>query len=153
MKENSDNRNRFANESKKKVLGMVARLQKEYQNVLAVNESLPAEVKIPEEDLIPDWRVVEDFKKSLDEEKNLVYRKIARESQRSAKLLQKLRSYFLEGLETLLTRVYAINKKHFVETVRTIKIGKDFFDNLEAVHKIVEESDKQGRYVNDNKFY
>lgn len=151
MKENTDNRNRFADESKNQVLAVVAQLQKEYQHILILNESLPTEVQISEEDLVPDQRIVEDFKKSLNEEKNLVYRKIARDNERSAKLLQKLRNYFLDGLETLVTRVDAIEGKHYVETVRISKIGEDFYQNLEIVQKIVDEMEKQGRYVTYNK--
>lgn len=145
MKSNADQRLNYANQRKKAVLDSISILRAEFKAILHDNDLLPRDLKVPKAELEPDARTVDDLNKSLAEEKSLVYRKLARDSERSQTLLGKLRGYFLDDVETLTIRVDAIQSHSYIETFRVTKLGDDFDSNMAMVQKKMEEIEAQGR--------
>ncbi|KAL0267585.1 UNVERIFIED_CONTAM: hypothetical protein PYX00_009818 [Menopon gallinae] len=146
MKIQNELQQKAANAHKHQVLDMLKNLEKRYEIVQKRNAKLPKTQQLTREELLLDTRVAEDFEKSLEEEMDLVKRKLIWNLEKSSLQYEKLQKYFINPVEHPKLKVYGIQKSdQFVETFRLRALGAEFEEVERFVLIKLEEQELRGR--------
>lgn len=108
QKNNKDVRAKIANDRKAKVVAIIEEHKKTFFELMSRNEKLVPTQQIDRSEMGLDSRISSNLQASLKERAQLVKRKLAFNLERNRLLVHKVRQYFIEPLEDLVTEVHAM---------------------------------------------
>ncbi|KAJ9600982.1 hypothetical protein L9F63_000820, partial [Diploptera punctata] len=145
VKAEHDRKMQIINLNKKEVLDKLDILKQRYIKVVSRNQRLIPSQIIPKEmfEIHPD--ITEELNNKLQDEIDLVKRKLAFDVEKSTLALHKVQDYYLNVLETLSFYVISIRNNEKVSSFRLRKLPEEFnAAKIEAKIKL-EELEKKGR--------
>lgn len=98
LKAEEDMKKVAAEDLKQRILASIRTLRKDYEKIVKENEQIPEKVRLTKDDMCVDHAFFEYLLKQGDLQIQEVHQECAYESEKSEKLLQKLKSRLLNGL-------------------------------------------------------
>lgn len=108
QKDSRDARAMVANRNKDKVLTVINQYQEEFVELMNQNRKMIESQQIDEDAIVLDKRISDSLQASLLTQSQLVKRQLAFDLEKNRLLVKKTREYFIEPLEDLVTRVFAL---------------------------------------------
>lgn len=108
QKDSRDARAMIANRNKDKVLTVIDKYQAEFGELIQQNRNMIRSQQIDEDVIVLDQRISDSLQASLLAQAQLVKRQLAFDLEKNRLLVKKTREYFIEPLEDLVTKVFAL---------------------------------------------
>ncbi|XP_069678702.1 cilia- and flagella-associated protein 44 [Periplaneta americana] len=140
-----DHKMAIANSRKEKVLKKLEALKTKFSELIVRNARLPLSQQMLRNELEIHPDITKDLDDKLQEDINLVKRKLAFNVEKSRLGLKKVQDYYLNNLDSITCFVLGIRTNVKVCTYRQTKLTQDFDDAREAANRKLEEEERKGR--------
>ncbi|XP_011500262.1 PREDICTED: uncharacterized protein LOC105364098 [Ceratosolen solmsi marchali] len=125
-----------AKENKTKTYAMLHELNEKYNSVLKKNNALPLSQRLTDEELQLDPRVIQNLNVHLDNEMDLVYKKLEHNVEKHKLKLKKLMDHFIEPITCLPFAVQKILKPDtMVHSLRELKLTEAYLIDRQYIPK------------------
>ncbi|XP_055535978.1 cilia- and flagella-associated protein 44 isoform X2 [Wyeomyia smithii] len=145
IKQENDRKAKLLNDRKNGVLETVAVYRKQFEALLARNEALPECQRIPMEDFTLDRRIVDDLEQELQAEMDLVRQRTAFDVEKARLSGEKLKRFFLDGIESMPIQVLGVNVATSAKSFRINKLNEEYHQAVADLDERIKEEEARKR--------
>lgn len=127
-KKNDDERHLVCDAEKKKVLAVLEEYKQRFRVIWEQNHSLPESQRLDDRAFELDPRITDDLNATLERKMKMAQREMEFDVERTQIGVRKLKSYFIEPLDSFPIQVLGIRSKAKVQSLRFRKLGPDFYE-------------------------
>ncbi|XP_048773099.2 cilia- and flagella-associated protein 44-like isoform X2 [Ostrea edulis] len=127
QKAEHDKMMKLADEKKKEVRRQIAKLRRQFKNILDQNEGLPVHLQLKKEEFELDREIKLELDKQKTDRIDLVRKELAWEAEKQRIALEKLRKRYKDVVECERIVVKAFKTPHEVASFRAAKLSDDFY--------------------------
>ncbi|XP_053686558.1 cilia- and flagella-associated protein 44 [Sabethes cyaneus] len=145
IKQENDRKAKLLNDRKNRVLETIAEYRKQFEEILARNDELPESQRIPQEEFTLDQRIVDDLEQELQAEMDLVRQKTAFDVEKARLSGEKLKRFFLDGIESIPIQVLGVSVATSVKSFRIHKLSEEYHQTVADLEERIREEEARKR--------
>lgn len=147
-KTNADERHTVCDAEKRKVLNVLAECKERFNRIWEQNQSLAESQRLEESVFELDPRITEDLNATLERKMKMAQREMEYDVERTQIAVRKLKSYFIDSLDSFPIQVLGIRSKDCVQSLKIRKLDSKFYEakkDLQRRLTVFKEESKERR--------
>lgn len=144
---NDDQRHTVCEANKMKVLHILNEFKDRFNRIWSQNESLPESQRVQSDVFELDRRITDDLNETLERKMKMAQREMQYDVEKAKIGVRKLKTYFIDPLESFPIEVLAIKSQSRIESFRMRKLGDEFYQTCESLAQHMKQFKEESKYV------